>query len=69
MLKTTVLFLTLIVMVPIFGSFAKAEGNTEISVDQAIKAATKEAVKYKYDTSKADIEILKVKKGFLKEAI
>lgn len=60
-----VLFLALVLTVPI----VKANGNSEITADQAIRVAKKDAAKKKYDTSKADIEILKVKKGLEKGPI
>lgn len=37
--------------------------KTEITVDDAVNIAKKLAITFNYDTSKTDIEVLKVKKG------
>jgi hypothetical protein len=62
MLKPTLLLLALVIS-PVLGSCGKGKVISELTVDQAIAVATKEAAKKNYDTTKADIEVLKVKKG------
>ena len=41
----------------------KGGGNLEVSPEDAIQIATKVAEQKKYDLKKADVEVLKVKKG------
>jgi len=69
MLKTSSIFLALVLSVAILVSYSIAEEIADISVEQAIKVATKEAARNKFDTSKTDIEVLKVKKGLEKGPI
>lgn len=62
-MKHRLLFLLIVLFLLVAQGCAKKNEGGELSVDEAIKFAVKEASRKKYDTSNTDIEILKVKKG------
>src|ERR1700690_3637091 len=57
------LLFALILTVLCSWSCATKSEQSELTVDQAIRIAAKEAARKNYDSTKADIEVLKVKKG------
>ena len=63
MMNYKLLFLSSVLLLLVAFGCEKKNNSGELSVEEAIKFAVKDAAQKKYDTSNTEIEILKVKKG------